>query len=395
VALPFAGAAADRWNRRLLMLGGEALYAVGTGIVLVAYATGSLQVWHVYVAASLGSIATAFEQPAYLAAVAQLVPKQYLSRANGLQQAVFAVSQGAGPLLGGALIALVGVGGVMVADLSSVVVAIVTLLAVRFPNLLFRRREESIWREIAGGVRYIARRRPLVDMVVFFLGFNLLLGFALALIPPMVLAFGSTGTLSIAATTGALGGVAGGVAMAVWGGFERRATGMVGFAALTGAGMIVAGIAPSPVFPIVGLAAVMASIALINGHWQTLIHVKVGMELHGRVLATNRMVANLTEPLGYVAAGLLADRLLEPAMANGGSLSHALGSVLGSGPGRGMALAIVALGVGQVALAVAGLRWRTLRYMEDELPDAAPGAVVTWDRDRLQEEADLQLAAAS
>jgi hypothetical protein len=182
--------------------------------------------------------------------------------------------------------------------------------------------------------------------------------------------------------------------MALWGGAERRATGMIGFAAVTGAGMIVAGLAPSPIFPILGLAAMMASIALINGHWQTMIHVKVGMELHGRVLATNRMVANLTEPIGYVGAGLLADSLLEPAMARGGWLSDAMGGLLGSGPGRGMAVALMLLGAMAIVLAAIGLRWRTLRYMEDALPDAPPGAIVTWDRDRLQQEADTLLATA-
>jgi amino acid adenylation domain-containing protein len=381
VALPFAGAAADRWNRRLLMVAGEVLNAAGTGLCLVAYATGTLQVWHVYLAASLGSVAVSFQQPAYLAAAAQLVPKQYLARTNGILQVVLAVSQAGGPLLGGALIVLTGLGGMMVVDLATVAIALVTLFAVRFPDLLFRRRDESIWREIAGGVRYIARRRSLRAMIAFFLGYNLVLGFALALIPPMVLSFASAGTLSLATVVGAVGGIAGGAAMALWGGFERRATGMVGFVALTGVGMIVAGLRPWPILPVVGLAAVMASIALINGHWQTMIQLKVGMELQGRVLATNRMTANLTEPLGYLGAGWLADAVFEPA---------ADGGWLGGGPGRGMAFMVVVLGGVLVALAVAGLRWHTLHYMEDALPDAIPGAIVTWDRESLQRAADLR-----
>ncbi|HEX3792519.1 MAG TPA: hypothetical protein VHW44_31945 [Pseudonocardiaceae bacterium] len=53
-----------------------------------------------------------------------------------------------------------------------------------------------------------------------------------------------------------------------------------------------------------------------------------------------------------------------------------------------MALLIVVLGVALLLLAVAGLRRRTPRYMADTLPDAIPGAVVTWDRDALQRAAD-------
>ncbi|MGW0808155.1 amino acid adenylation domain-containing protein [Nonomuraea sp. NPDC002799] len=395
LALPFAGAAADRWNRRLLLISAEVINVVGTGFCLAMFATGSLQVWHVCLAAALGSIATAFQQPAYLAAAAQLIPKQYLARTNGILQVVMALSQAAGPLLGGALIALIGLAGAMLTDLATALVAIATLLAVRFPDLLFRRREESMAKEIGGGLRYITRRPSLVAMVLFFLGYNLLLGFALALLPPMVLSFAGTGTLSLATVVGALGGIAGGVAMALWGGFDRRATGMVGFVLLTGLGMIAAGARPAPVFPVVGLALIMCSIALINGHWQTMIQLKVGMELQGRILAINRMTANLTEPLGYLASGLLADAVFEPAMAPGGLLSDVAGGLFGSGPGRGMAVMIVLLGGLQIALGLAGLRWRTLHHMEDVLPDALPGATATWNRDELQERADALLKASS
>ncbi|MGH8940323.1 MAG: hypothetical protein ACRDV2_13390, partial [Actinomycetes bacterium] len=60
-------------------------------------------------------------------------------------------------------------------------------------------------------------------------------------------------------------------------------------------------------------------------------------------------------------------------------------------PGRGMGLLLVILGIAQIGVAITGLRWHTLRHMEDTLPDAIPGATITWDRDKLQEEADRLL----
>jgi len=390
LVLPFAGAAADRWNRRLVMIIGDLVALAGSGLCLALFATGSLQVWHLYVATGLSAIAAAFQQPAYLAATTQLVPKQYLGRTNGITQALVAVSQASGPLLGGVLIVAVGLRGLLLVDLATVLVSLLTLAVVRFPDLLFRQREESIWREIAGGVRYMARRPSFVAMIGYFLAYNLMLGFAIALTTPLALSFMSAGTLAAASTIGAIGGIAGGIAMALWGGFARRATGMIGFILLTGTGMILVGLRPSVLLLGAGLAAIAASLALLNGHWQTMIQTKVGMELQGRVLASNRLVANLTEPLGYLCAGWLADRFLEPAMRPGGALSSSAGAVLGVGPGRGMALLVVLLGLAQIALGIAGLRWRTLHHMEDVLPDAIPGAVVTWDRDELQREADAR-----
>jgi hypothetical protein len=75
------------------------------------------------------------------------------------------------------------------------------------------------------------------------------------------------------------------------------------------------------------------------------------------------MVANLTEPLGYFGAGWLADRAFEPAMRQGHWLGDTAGTLFGTGPGRGMGLLLVILGLAQIGLALAGLRWRTLHHV--------------------------------
>jgi hypothetical protein len=69
--------------------------------------------------------------------------------------------------------------------------------------------------------------------------------------------------------------------MALWGGFARRATGMIGFGLPAEAGMITAGPYPAALFPIIGMTVAGASDTLLNGHWQTLIQNKVGLELQG------------------------------------------------------------------------------------------------------------------
>jgi hypothetical protein len=253
----------------------------------------------------------------------------------------------------------------------TVVLSLAVLCLVRFPDLLFRRRDESVWQEITGGARYIARRAPMRAMVVFFLAYNLLLGVGLALLPPMILSFASAPMLGTVTMIGAAGGVAAGITLALWGGSARRATGMIGFVVLTGAGMAIAGLRPELSFVTCGLVCVTFSLAMINGHWLTLIQAKVGPELQGRVVAFNRMIANITEPVGYVLAGIAADRLV-------------------GGTGHGMGLLLVGVGAGVTALGVAGLRWRRLRYLEDLLPDHVPDALATWDREELQRRADLR-----
>jgi hypothetical protein len=121
-----------------------------------------------------------------------------------------------------------------------------------------------------------------------------------------------------------------------------------------------------------------------------LIQSKVGMELQGRVLATNQMLAMSMMPLGFLTAGPLADDVFEPLLRPGGPLAGTVGAVLGVGPGRGIGLLLGCVGAVLVVWGVLGLAYRPLRLIEDVLPDALPDAEIA-DKDTLQAAADRGL----
>jgi hypothetical protein len=82
-----------------------------------------------------------------------------------------------------------------------------------------------------------------------------------------------------------------------------------------------------------------------------------------------RRLARVFRPLGYVAAGYLADRLAGP-MLSGGSLAHLVGRLIGVGPGRGSALLLVIIGLVTIVATLVVSRYRPLREVEHEIPDA-------------------------
>jgi surfactin synthase thioesterase subunit len=100
---PVAGALADRVNKRIIMACADTLAAGGTVTLAALLWAGRLELWQVYLVVTVGAIANAFQQPAYLAAISQLVPKRYYGRANGLAQLGTGAGTILGPLLGGAL----------------------------------------------------------------------------------------------------------------------------------------------------------------------------------------------------------------------------------------------------------------------------------------------------
>ncbi|WP_452299632.1 amino acid adenylation domain-containing protein [Microtetraspora fusca] len=378
---PVGGAIADRYDRRRIMLACDAVNGLAMAAVAALLWLDRLDFVVVCAVVTLTSVVTAFHRPAYLAAIAQLVPKPYLPQANALAQAGLGLGNLVAPLAGGALVALAGLPVVVGADVVTFAIAFLSLLAVRIPNRMFRRREESFRAAVAGGWRFFTRRPPLMVMAGYFMAVNYFTALTLAVVSPMVLSLGDAADLGVVTAAGGLGAVLGSVVMMVWGGTRRLADGMVGFVALAGLATVLVGVTGwLAVVPLiaVGLAFRWGSTSVINAHWLSIIQLKVRGELQGRVLATNQMLATAMTPIGYLTAAPLT------------SWSESLTGAA-TGPAIGAMMAVS--GVLLTLWGVAGLRMRRLRYIEDELPDALPTATISTDLDELQDEADRHALA--
>jgi len=111
VASPVAGVAADRMDRRLLILGAECvlmLTAIAMGLLV---ATGYLKIWHLFVFTLVTGISWACVDPIRQSMVPMLVPKKDLMNAVALNSAAFNMTKVIGPSLGGILIVAFGVAG--------------------------------------------------------------------------------------------------------------------------------------------------------------------------------------------------------------------------------------------------------------------------------------------
>ncbi|WP_232668530.1 non-ribosomal peptide synthetase/MFS transporter [Pseudonocardia sp. TRM90224] len=377
VLTPLGGALADRVDRRRIMLTCDVLAGIATAALVVLLATDRLDVWGVCLVVAATSTAAAFHQPAYLAAIAQLVPKPFLPQANALANLGFGIGTVVGPLAGGALMAGAGLTAVVAVDVVTFAVGVVTLLLVRFPDRLFHRQEEPIHKAITGGWRFVARRRPLLLMVGFFAVVNYFTALMWVAVTPLVLGLGTAADLGVVTAAGGVGAAVGALAVAVWGGTRRRATGMIGFVAGSGIGMLVMGLFPVVLLIGIGFFVRLACTSMGNAHWLAIIQVKVGPQLQGRVLSLNIMLATLMQPLGFLTAGPLAEDVFAP-LAAGALLGHS----------SGVALLMATSGLVLLVWGLLGLCWRRLHHLEDDLPDAPTGAEIETDLDLAQTAAD-------
>jgi MFS family permease len=370
---PVAGPFVDRWNRRTAMLVSDAGAALASGAIVALVASDRIAVWHLYAATAFSSSLAALHQPAYQAMTSMLVPKARLGKASGAVLAADAAAELCSPVLGGLLLPTVGLTGIFVIDLCTFAVAVATLSYVAVPSPprpppSLDSLRSSIWRETAEAWRYIAARRGLVGLFALSCVTSLAVGFLEVLSAPVVLSLASPGVLGAVRSFSGAGMLAGSIAMQLWGGPRARVAGVVGFQLALGAHLVVMGFPTAPWLLAAAGFGALFSIPMVNGCAQTLWQTKVALHLQGRVFALRRL-ARICRPLGFVAAGALADRVLDPLM-SGGGFARAVGPWIGVGPGRGSALLLALVGAVTIVATLAVSRYRPLREVQHELPDA-------------------------
>ncbi len=73
--------------------------------------------------------------------------------------------------------------------------------------------------------------------------------------------------------------------------------------------------------------------------------------------------------VAMLMAGPLADRVFEPLLQEDGALAGSVGSIIGTGPGRGIALMFIILGGLSMVFTLIAFLYPRLRNLEDEIPD--------------------------
>jgi hypothetical protein len=100
----------------------------------------------------------------------------------------------------------------------------------------------------------------------------------------------------------------------------------------------------------------------------------VPADAQGRVFSVRRMLAQITVVVAILIAGPLIDHVFKPLLTRHGSLAGTVGHVLGTGPGRGIGLLFVLLGLAMVVTTLIGAANPRLRAVEQTEPAVpAPG----------------------
>jgi MFS family permease len=308
VLLPFTGYAADRFDRRKLLLAtqsAQGVLALALGILTVA---GAVQLWHVYVFALLLGCVTAFDAPARQTFVAELVSDKLLSNAVALNSTSFNAARMVGPAVAGLLIASIGSGWVFLINAATFVAMLAALTSLRVDELHHKDRAARKTGGMLEGFRYVRSRPELKTLLwMLFLMMTFGMNFPVFVSGMAVKAFhAASHEFGVLSSMLAIGSVCGALLAAHR--EQPRASFLLASAFLFGVGLGVAALMPT--FAAFGFALMLVGLAAqtFNTTANSVVQLWTEPAMRGRVMAIYMAIAMGCTPLGAPLVGWVADQ---------------------------------------------------------------------------------------
>jgi len=182
---PFAGALADRWNRKSILVITQIL-AMGQAFILAALVyTHTIQVWHIVALSALSGFGAAFDAPARQAFIVDIVDNRAdLGNAIALNSLLFNGARLVGAPIAGIVIALKGEGACFLLNGLSFFTIIVALYAMRV-KIAAPHRQSAIIRDLKEGWRYVVGY-PLIRNILFLIALVSLIGMSYMVLMPIL-----------------------------------------------------------------------------------------------------------------------------------------------------------------------------------------------------------------
>lgn len=308
VLAPFAGVAADRYDRRALLLATQATQMASALLLAAATFWGFATVPLVAVLAIASGVANAYTTPSHQSLFLDLVGPDDLLNAISLNSMQFNLSRVVGPMLAGFTIAVFGEPGCFLLNAVSFVAILIplSLLPAMRPAT---RPSGGAWSDLLIGLRFARRDRLLPPLLAICVGLGIFGTPAVTLAPlyaRRLLDVGPKGLGGMLSAVG-LGAVLMALLIAWLGDFEKK--GLAILAASSAFALSLAGLALSRRY---GLAlaflallggAMMSSSSLIN----TLMQKRAPAILRGRVISLYALAWSGFVPIGNLQAGAVAE----------------------------------------------------------------------------------------
>ena len=352
-----AGALADRYDRRLLMMIGDGCSALGIVFILVCMMNGGASLAQICVGVLISSVFSALLEPAFRATITDLLTREEFSRASGLVSLAGSARYLFSPILAGFLLTVSDVKLLLVIDICTFFLTVISAAVVRKSiGKKTAEKKDGLLDSIRDGWRILRSERGVLLLVLVSSAITLFMGMFQILAEPMVLSFSDEKTLGITETICASGMLVSGLILGVRG-IKRNFTGIMSMS-LAAAGIMMIGFGLFENICTICISGFLffAALPFANNCLDYLTRTHIPDDVQGRVWGLIGFLSQFGYVIAYAVSGVAAD---------------ALGQWTGMGVGRGSAMVIQAAGGMMAAIAVSMLFIRSIRGLENKTEQTA------------------------
>lgn len=349
----FAGAFVDTHKKKSIMLWSDTVSVLCSFFVLMLYATGNLQIWHIYIVNTVTGFMNAFQSPASTVAIGLLVPKEKYSKVSGLNSVSTSLIMVATPMLAASISSFLGLGGILFIDIVTFCFAFVFLLVfICIPEATINKenfKKNSVLQGCKEGFIFLIKHKGMLYMILSMALLNFFSRLTYEnILPAMILSRsgGNNHILGIVSSILGIGGIFGGLLVMLFK-TPKSSIKMIYFSAAFSFlfGDLLMGVGQNVFVWMFAALAASIPIPFINAGQNVLMYNAVPIEMQGRVFAVRNAVQYFTIPIGILLGGALADYVFEPFMNSSSDFAIVLQKIVGSDVGSGMALMFLCTGI--------------------------------------------------
>ena len=313
---PFAGALVDRWNRKkVMMISDSSIALVVVGLAFL-YSSGSVKLWHVYLAMFIRSLGGAFQWPAMQATTSLMVDKDNLSRVAGMNQSLQGLASIAAPPLAAFLFEVIPISSILLIDVATAVVAVGPLFLIGVPQPA---RDDlvkgfaPVISDMKEGFKFVWNWKGLRMITGMSMLINFLMSPAFSLLPLVITNHYNGGAieLGLLQSMNGIGMISGGLLLGFWGGFKKKVVTAMSAVVASGLFILAFSVMPPNLFTIAsGCVLIFAMTnSIANGTFFATMQSVIPPEMQGRVFTILMSLGGAMTPIGLSFAGPVSDAL--------------------------------------------------------------------------------------
>ena len=335
-----AGVLADRYDRRLLMILGDGLSALGLLFILFCLSKGEAALWQICVGVTISSVFSSLLDPAYKATVTDLLTPEQYTKASGLVGVAGSAKYLISPVLAGLLLTISDIRLLLLLDTATFFLTVTATLVVR----------KGIQSKQAMDTKSFTQKKGVLVLVILSSAITFFLGFIQTLFGPMILGFADSTVLGISETICASGMLISSLVIGTVSLKKNRV--VILSAALFAAGIFMAGFGMRENIVVICVFGFLffSSLPFANAALDFLVRTNIADDFQGRAWG----LIGVLSQLGYVAAYGIS-----------GILADGTGALLSIGSGRGSGLLIVTAGILLAAISFLPCRIKSVRALEE------------------------------